>query len=262
MAEILEGETLKIGVKNRQANANGNGTAEPERINHPAHYQLGGGVEVIDIAERLNFNRGNAVKYLCRAGRKTTAETLDDLLKARWYVDREVQRIRNEAAEANRIAEENNAKGAAWHKAWTEAEARNEALAKAGVPLKFSSEDLPPFKAEPSATAEPERTNGNGAEASRDLLEAFAEMTGVPEWRRRQLVEYCATIRQDLSPRWQGRPVTIGGWKNPCEATLITSKAGFYAVAWTDVNEVFLGKKTFDQCNVRLTSNAWLGSEG
>jgi len=71
--------------------------ANAETVNHPAHYQFPNGVETIDLAEQLNFNRGNAVKYLCRAGRKT-AEELDDLHKARWYCDREIQRIRNAQA--------------------------------------------------------------------------------------------------------------------------------------------------------------------
>jgi hypothetical protein len=58
----------------------------------PAHYKgFSNGAETIDITENLNFNRGNVVKYVCRAGRK--AELLEDLLKARWYLDREIQRV-------------------------------------------------------------------------------------------------------------------------------------------------------------------------
>jgi hypothetical protein len=81
------------------AKANGNGTAEA--VNHPAHYQFPNGVEVIDLVEHLSFNRGNAVKYLCRAGKKSATEELDDLHKARWYCDREIQRIRNAQALVN-----------------------------------------------------------------------------------------------------------------------------------------------------------------
>jgi hypothetical protein len=59
----------------------------------PKHYQgFSNGAEVIDITECLNFNRGNVVKYVCRAGRK--AELLEDLLKARWYLDREIKRVK------------------------------------------------------------------------------------------------------------------------------------------------------------------------
>jgi len=72
--------------------------AESETVNHPVHYQFPNGVEVIDLVEHLSFNRGNAVKYLCRAGKKSATEELDDLHKARWYCDREIQRIRNAQA--------------------------------------------------------------------------------------------------------------------------------------------------------------------
>ena len=67
-------------------------TAEPERVDHPAHYQVGG-VEVIDLVEHLPFNRGNAIKYIARAGRKPGADELEDLRKAAWYVQREIERV-------------------------------------------------------------------------------------------------------------------------------------------------------------------------
>lgn len=65
-------------------------------INHPSHYADGwsNGAEIIDITEHLNFNRGNALKYLARAGRKNVDTELEDLLKAQWYVNREVERVR------------------------------------------------------------------------------------------------------------------------------------------------------------------------
>lgn len=63
----------------------------------PDHYQgFSNGAEVIDITEHLNFNRGCAVKYLCRAGRKDPTKTLEDLNKARFYVEREIQRLTKE----------------------------------------------------------------------------------------------------------------------------------------------------------------------
>lgn len=65
-------------------------------VNHPSHYADGwsNGAEVIDITEHLNFNRGNAVKYLSRAGKKGGPEKeLEDLQKALWYVTREVLRL-------------------------------------------------------------------------------------------------------------------------------------------------------------------------
>ncbi|AXN51272.1 hypothetical protein DSM43518_04814 [Mycobacterium marinum] len=64
-----------------------------DKIN-PSHYRgFSNGAEVIDIAERLNFNRGSAIKYLARAGRKQGEATIEDLKKARWYIDREINRI-------------------------------------------------------------------------------------------------------------------------------------------------------------------------
>ena len=61
-------------------------------VNHPKHYTAHpSGVECIQITEHMNFNLGNAVKYIWRAGQKT--DLLEDLKKARWYLDREIQRI-------------------------------------------------------------------------------------------------------------------------------------------------------------------------
>ncbi|WP_443095052.1 DUF3310 domain-containing protein [Rothia koreensis] len=63
----------------------------------PPHYQgFSNGAEVIDITENLNFNRGNAIKYLARAGRKDPTKTLEDLEKGAWYVAREVERVKRE----------------------------------------------------------------------------------------------------------------------------------------------------------------------
>jgi hypothetical protein len=62
-------------------------------VNHPAHYTAYQGLEVIDLTEQLNFNRGNAVKYICRAGLKDKATEIQDLEKAAWYIDREIKRI-------------------------------------------------------------------------------------------------------------------------------------------------------------------------
>lgn len=62
-------------------------------VNHPPHYKAPNGLEAIDVIEGfgLGFHRGNAVKYLLRAGRK--GDAAQDLRKARWYVQRELDRI-------------------------------------------------------------------------------------------------------------------------------------------------------------------------
>ena len=66
-------------------------------INHPPHYTLGK-IEVIDFIEdkELNFNLGNVIKYVARAGHKKSsgksldAKALEDLKKAQWYLNREI----------------------------------------------------------------------------------------------------------------------------------------------------------------------------
>ena len=74
------------------------GRDERDSVNHPDHYAKGwsNGAEVIDITENLNFNRGNAVKYVARAGSKDPLRTVEDLKKARWYIDRELKRLGSE----------------------------------------------------------------------------------------------------------------------------------------------------------------------
>lgn len=65
-----------------------------DAVNHPAHY-TDGKIEVIAFIEDkgLNFHRGNAVKYISRAGKKDPAKEVEDLKKARWYIDREIRRL-------------------------------------------------------------------------------------------------------------------------------------------------------------------------
>ena len=62
---------------------------------NPDHYRRHG-IELIDIVEDLGYNRGNAVKYLVRAGVKNPATELEDLMKAQWYVNREIARLEGE----------------------------------------------------------------------------------------------------------------------------------------------------------------------
>lgn len=63
-----------------------------EMVNHPSHYK-GNKFEVIDIIEDydLNFNKGNALKYLLRAGHKD--DYVQDLKKAIWYLNREIETL-------------------------------------------------------------------------------------------------------------------------------------------------------------------------
>lgn len=63
-----------------------------DAVNHPAHYTYGT-IETIDYIEDKGFtyNLGNAIKYISRAGHKLDA--IEDLKKAVWYVEREIQRL-------------------------------------------------------------------------------------------------------------------------------------------------------------------------
>lgn len=64
-------------------------------VEHPSHYNIGK-YEVIDVINdwRLNFQLGNAIKYIARAGRKDPSKTVEDLEKARFYIDYEINRLK------------------------------------------------------------------------------------------------------------------------------------------------------------------------
>ena len=65
---------------------------EGDSINHPSHYTSHpSGVECITITEHMNFCRGNAIKYIWRADEK--GDPIENLKKARWYLDREIERL-------------------------------------------------------------------------------------------------------------------------------------------------------------------------
>ena len=67
--------------------------AEEDVVNHPSHYTQYP-VEVIEITRHLDFDRGNAVKYLARAGFKGgPEEELEDLKKAAWYVQDAIAQV-------------------------------------------------------------------------------------------------------------------------------------------------------------------------
>lgn len=83
-----------------------------DNINHPTHYNNHpSGVECITITEHMNFNLGNAIKYIWRAGLKigpaarlssgVNEKHIEDLKKARWYIDREIMRILEKPIEVN-----------------------------------------------------------------------------------------------------------------------------------------------------------------
>lgn len=71
----------------------------PDDVNHPSHYaengppcpHCGNTIECITITEAMPFCLGNTYKYIWRRNEKGTP--LKDLKKARWYLDREIQRM-------------------------------------------------------------------------------------------------------------------------------------------------------------------------
>ena len=89
-----------------------NNTKEYDQVNHPHHYTWikdKCGIEVIDIVRHLDFDTGNAIKYILRAGKKpiVTENNVDfnkaaiqDLNKAIWYINDKIKMLENEINKA------------------------------------------------------------------------------------------------------------------------------------------------------------------
>lgn len=68
-----------------------------DQVNHPAHYTSDpSGVECLQITRHRNFNIGNAIKYLWRAGMKNEDKHIEDLEKAIFYIQDEIKRLKGE----------------------------------------------------------------------------------------------------------------------------------------------------------------------
>ena len=76
-----------------------------DKVNHPSHYlwlKDKVGIKVIDITRHMDFDLGNAIKYILRAGHKTEegydnkSKTIEDLKKAIWYINDKIKTIENE----------------------------------------------------------------------------------------------------------------------------------------------------------------------
>lgn len=104
----------------RYCGAHLNATSDDEEVvdavSSPVHYTRFPGIEVIQLTRHLNFNRGNAIKYLARAGTKITRpddgktnplleSEREDVKKALWYIADECQRLGVDAAEIQKIVE-------------------------------------------------------------------------------------------------------------------------------------------------------------
>jgi hypothetical protein len=75
--------------------------ATSDAVDHPDYY-ADGKIEPIDFIEdkRLSFCRGNAVKYISRAGKKDPTKEIEDLEKAKWYLQREIDYLKRQKEEA------------------------------------------------------------------------------------------------------------------------------------------------------------------
>ena len=105
MSEELEGICIGCGKSYEDCRSNGSfpidskgnlvSKSNYDPINHPSHY-TDGGIETIDFIEAkgLNYNCGNAIKYISRAGKKATAERAVDIAKAIWYLERELSTLK------------------------------------------------------------------------------------------------------------------------------------------------------------------------
>ena len=69
-----------------------NSLTENDPVNHPSHY-TDGGIETLDfiVAKKLDFFLGQVCKYISRAGKKDPAKELEDLKKARFYLERKIE---------------------------------------------------------------------------------------------------------------------------------------------------------------------------
>jgi len=100
-SEIINSEVINSKVVEASPKDSVN-SKESDNVNHPSHYNQYEGLEVIDLTEQMNFNRGNAVKYITRAGFKGgPMHEIEDLEKARWYLDREIARLVKRIPEKN-----------------------------------------------------------------------------------------------------------------------------------------------------------------
>ena len=64
-----------------------------DAVNHPSHYTSDeSGIECIEVSENWSFCLGNALKYLWRNGKKDGEPSIKDLEKAKWYIQREIDR--------------------------------------------------------------------------------------------------------------------------------------------------------------------------
>ena len=70
-----------------------------DNVNHPSHYtwlKEKCGIEVLDITRHMDFNLGNAIKYILRAGKKDPSREIEDLQKAVFYINDKIKMLEND----------------------------------------------------------------------------------------------------------------------------------------------------------------------
>lgn len=96
--EIKTRDNCKLNYENNEEKYLSWESAKHEKgydsINHPFHYtSVVPGIECIEVTKHFNFCRGNAIKYLWRAGEKDKTKEIEDLKKAIKYIEFEIKRI-------------------------------------------------------------------------------------------------------------------------------------------------------------------------
>jgi hypothetical protein len=93
--ELLQRTEPVVGLSEEEEEPWGVALPNTEQVDHPTHYNSDpSGVECIDIVRHRNFNIGNAIKYLWRNGLKDGNSSEQDLKKAIWYIQDEIERIK------------------------------------------------------------------------------------------------------------------------------------------------------------------------
>ena len=94
LSEFMDTELHNYNEKYTNLDYKVKGWYKMNNQNTPKHYQ--GTIQPIDLinAQDLNFNLGNVVKYVCRAGKKKGENVLSDLEKAKNYINYEIERIK------------------------------------------------------------------------------------------------------------------------------------------------------------------------
>ena len=99
----MEGELIRTRISSKEGNSNQNSIQNKEdKVNHPSHYtwlKEKCGIEVIDITRHLDFDSGNAVKYILRAGHKSEEgysnkeKQIEDFKKAIFYLNDKIKML-------------------------------------------------------------------------------------------------------------------------------------------------------------------------